>query len=400
MSEETIIHDLRLSFVWVETFPDLVKNEPLEGTKFTFLNDKNDYVSTFDALQQEKQNDIDSKGLHQPWPGDSKTNNFWTYYLETKIPGQIKKDTVWQKLVPFYHKLNDLTIEYPDGFNGRMALQSFIYPYGVALIISAEINLRTPQVLNMTLDKTIETANKVRHDHFQTKVMGSSNTHPVSLDELANQELKRLRAFMLGPNAPVFEWSIRSPFSVATIVRGSNVERDALPGQETICFLDALARWPTYDWNDPPPDSIPQVNGEDKLKVKQGYYGDTLQIVPRGRAVWYPKFFLETTKRADKLSCYHKNLGMLSMQIESMGDLVAKASEEINAGSLPSPASFYESCVKRAAINLSFLYLGGGNTKKTYRSWSAKRQIEQNNYLEAINIVRDKICNLLPINSY
>jgi hypothetical protein len=400
MTEETIIHDLRLSFIWVETFLNLVKNEPLEGTKLTFLKDKNDYVSTFDALQQEKLNGINSKELHQPWPGDSKTNNFWTYYLETIIPGQIKKDTVWQKLIPFYHRVTDLTIENPVWLNGRMALQSFIYPYGVALIISAEINLHAPQVLNMTLDKTIETANKVRHDHFQIKLTESSNPHLVSLDELASQELKRLREYMLGPNAPVHEWGIRSPFSVATIVRGSNVERDTLPGQEAICFLDALARWPTYDWNDPPPGSIPQINEEDKIKVKQGYYGDTFQIVPRGRTVWYPKFFLPTAKRADKLSCYHKNLGMLSMQIESMGDLVEKASKEINAGNLPSPASFYEACVKRAAINLSFLYLGGGNTKKTYRSWSAKRQIEQNNYLEAINIVRDKMCNLLRINSY
>jgi len=393
-----LIHDLRLSFIWVETFLDLVKNQTPPGANLAFLNHQNGYLAAFEETQTEGNEGVGPQGLQQPWlPNAKKKHKFWSFYLETAIPGKIQKDTVWQKLVPFYHEVEGFFIEPPAWLPGRMTRQSYFYPYSIALVLSVEIN-KPRGGLNLTLDEAIATAYQVRRTgRFQVTQPGQPIPQEFSLDGLAREELKRLRDFMLGPSAPPYAWSIRPPFTVATVVKGSGVERWDAPTHQVICFLDALTRWPTYDWDDPPPGNIPEVIPADQTKVNEGYPGDTLHIAPRGRAVWYPKHFLKDAMRTDKLSCYHKNLNLLSMQVDSLSDLVSLAAGEIGAGSLPDSGSFYETCVKRAATNLSMLYLGGGSGKNTYRSWSAKRQIEQNNYLDALNIVRDQLCNQLPL---
>jgi hypothetical protein len=392
--EEYRIHDLRLSLIWNENLPNLLKNNIPSGVNLSFLGDQVEYVSTFNQIQKREVQKKVIEGLQLPWPPHTGTNNFWSYYLETRIPGHIHKSTIWKKLVPFYHKIDDFNIDTPSWLQGRLVFQSYIYPHSFALIISIILN----QSLSLTLEDAVAMAFHVRRTgRFQV----TSSNHPtpkmLSLDEIAREGLQLLREYILGPNAPPHEWSVKPPFSVVTVIQGSGGSKNIVPGHKVLCFLDALARWPTYDWDDPPPQHIPGINLNDKIRVNEGYVGDLLHITPRGRVVWYPKHFLKKIGRINKLSCYHTNLNMLSMQIDSLGSLILNAAQEINIGNPPPPSSFYETCIKRAAINLSLLYLGGGSEKRTYRSWSAKRQIEQNNYLEAINIVRDQVCNLLPI---
>jgi hypothetical protein len=102
----------------------------------------------------------------------------------------------------------------------------------------------------------------------------------------------------------------------------------------------------------------------------------------RGRAVWFPDLFTKQG-RVHALGCYHRNLTLLSLQTESLVELMCAAGAYIDA-TKPLPLAM-EDLAKGAAGVLGRLY--GGN-QDTYQSWSPRAQIDGNRYADTINKVR------------
>ena len=109
----------------------------------------------------------------------------------------------------------------------------------------------------------------------------------------------------------------------------------------------------------------------------------------RGRAVWFPELFLSADEGVQSLGCYHRNLTLLSMQIESLSGLLAEVDRRITQGKVL-PQGVVQ-CAKQAARLLETLYNGKDATygeEATYRSGSARAQLERNDLVPIINRVR------------
>lgn len=381
------IYDLRLSFIWAETVLDFIRDSAPSTAPLAFLGRSEQYISAF---EQALETGVGPEGLQVPWEQQRKAPLFfWSYYLEKRIPGpgHVSGGRAWKKLVPFRRKA-PATVK-ASWLPGRLDLQSFFYPHGIALVVTAEFRS------NLTLEKAVEKAFEVRRTgRFQVRWGEGKTTESLSLDNLANEGLTALHRFALGPEAAPRARPIKQPFTIATVASGTGVEKKAPPPEEVLRALHAMAKWPSYNWQDPPLSDLPSLDEVDQKKIAERYAGDVLYVQTRGRAVWFPKHFLPRKGRRVALSCYHKNLVFLSLQVESLGDLVSKTAEQIQAEGPPSAGGTHHWCAKRAASNLSLLYGGG---EKTYRSWSARRQIEQNDLVPAINVVRDKVCTLPPL---
>ena len=85
------------------------------------------------------------------------------------------------------------------------------------------------------------------------------------------------------------------------------------------------------------------------------------------------------------LCCYHRNLVFASLQTESLGLLVSRtAKNRRNGEDFYSPD--HRECVRRASNILWQLYAGDYST---YRSWSPRVQIEDNNLKQELDDIRD-----------
>jgi hypothetical protein len=234
-----------------------------------------------------------------------------------------------------------------------------------------------------------------RTGRYQVNWDGSSE--PLSLDVLARQGLSVLRQAAFGPGAASGGASV-TPFTVATVVRAdglSGADVRTRPPDDGLIHrtLHALTSWsPTYQFDAVPP--LEQASLELRKWTPAGHvlYGDT-----RGRAVWFPGHCLQADGMLHTLSCYHSNLVWTSLQVESLGGLISQTAKQIGAGAVPASGSFHHACAHRAAASLSLLYGGGGATKETYRSWSARRQIVETGLVAPLNVVRDRVCSWGPL---
>jgi hypothetical protein len=259
------------------------------------------------------------------------------------------------------------------------------------LVVTAEV--RSPLPLEDAVQKGFEVR---RTGRFQVKWEEGGAQQDLSLDNLAHSGLVALREFALGEAAPGGGVPVVEPFTVATVVNGSGVDRDVAPPNDVHLALHALTEWPAaYDWRTPPPSELSDL-AESSIDIRAGYDGDALYAQQRGRAVWFPKWFVSTQeKRRTKLSCYHRNLVFLSLQVESLGALIRVTADQIQAGNEPARGSTHRSVAGQAAEILSKLYRGDRDS--TYRSWSARTQIVQNGLMGPLDVVRDRILDEGPL---
>jgi hypothetical protein len=385
------ILDLRLSFIWVETVLDLIRDPVPSSAPLAFLGRSDQYIPLFDKTLQ---SGMGPEGLQLPWVQQEKGRQFlWSYYLSKPVPGHVSGGQAWKALVPFRGKV-PATVEAP-WLPGRVVLEAFFYPHGLAFIATAVCQACPPP----TLEEAVENAFEVRRTgRFQVRWDEGGASESLPLDVLADKGLAALRKFALGPGAgpgPGAGAGPLTPFTVVTVVRGTSVDREtpAPDGGEVHRALHAMTTWSPY-WRGA---SLPSLD-EASLQIKGDapdnhvLYGRT-----RGRAVWFPQLFNPETKgRHRSLSCYHRNLVLVSLHVESLSGLVSETAKHIRDGKMLSVGS-HDQCARRAVGILSRLY--GGVKNDNYRSWSPRAHIEQNEFVTAVNEVRDFCCNLPPLSS-
>jgi hypothetical protein len=201
----------------------------------------------------------------------------------------------------------------------------------------------------------------------------------VALDSLAEKSISEFRRFALGASAKPGRRLTLEPFTVFTVIKGENVHPEkAVPnGSEIHRGMEALTRW-SSTWEQ---DTLPEL-GKHRLATRSSApSGDLLYANKRGRAIWFPAHFT-AGERISSLSCYHRNMLFAALQVESLCGLMRQTAEQIDETPLPAA---YDDCARNAGGVLGRLY---GADSSTYRSWSPRRQMDDNQFVNDVNKVR------------
>jgi hypothetical protein len=362
------VQDMRLSFIWVETALDRLGSQPPAGAPYAFLGRRFSYAERFDQVKK----GADEAGLEPPWRQAGK-QFFWTYYLEGRPPGDANGDLAWKGLVPFRKKI--AVQAQPPWPEARMTQEAFFYPHGLAWVLTVRFSG------DLDLKQAVKKAFEVRRTgKFAVKWNAAEAEELLSLDKWAEKMVADLRQAAWGAQSPAGIPSA-TPFSVVTVVQGSGVKPDlpALQSDKLVQrALEALTAWrPTWEHDELA--GLP----EPSLHIRPAPASHILYGRSRGRAVWFPALFATGAGDFHSLACYHRNLVLVSLQVESLGRLAAETAKLIRAGTaLSAPQN---DCARRAAGILGRLYAGDPST---YRSWSPRAQIDQNDLIADIDEVR------------
>jgi hypothetical protein len=382
MPDQPLIHDVRLSLIWTETVPDLFQN-PTPAAPLAFLGRGYSYETRFEQAQNGGSLPLD---LTVPWPKPS-GQRFWTFYLEGAIPGAIGGREAWRHLVPLRMPVSALA-QVP-WLPGRVGLEAFLFPHGLALVINIEVksNLRQgpDKGRPFTLDEALELLFVARKTGKYALQWPGEEAANLTLDPLAERCLGHLRTAAFGPHAKAAARSA-IPFSVVTVVRGEGVAvgEQIVEGGPVHRSLEALSRWHEIG----PDSAVPKLADTFVPILKTAEPSHRLHRHARGRAIWYPKLFTDTTPGLHKLSCYHRNLVQMSMQVESLGGLIKVTSARIQQHGLASVPQAQQECARRAAGILSRLYRGD---RETYQSNSPRFQLQQDELIDPLNYIRKEL---------
>lgn len=372
MTANIQIYSLKLSIIWVETFLNLLKNS-LFQSELNFLGNYWAYIGRLDHLLKKNSGSGD---LELPWSKPT-GQNFWKYYLEME-PVRLTGNKAWRALVPLRKQETSFKIDIPSLPGQRpLLLETFFYPHGLAVVITVSVKVKkdTP----FTLREAVDTAFIIK----QQKMFGGDETLPelLSLDEIAEKCLATHHNNLIGAELINTNRTI-TPFTILTFVEGNKIDDLESPISElgeVHRALEAVTKWqPTWLY-----DSLDSLD-KTRINIRASPPSHILYGNRRGRAVWFPALFMPQPIPCRTLGCFHRNLTLVSLQVESLGSLVSITIRELEKG-IPLVGD-YRNCVKNTAGILGRLY---GGVKSTYRSWSPRIQIEQNQLVEDLNKLRD-----------
>jgi len=354
----------QLSFVYVESVLDLLTGA-VSNPPYAFLANRLAFAQKFDAALAKRSGDI-----QPPWP-DRAGRGFWAYYFEEQRPlPTITGVQAWRGVTPmrvvapFAPTVDDTRV--------RIAIDSFVYPHGVGVIVNATIS----GVLNPLDAATL--AVKLRREPV---FIVDAVTKPMVLDALAARALDSVRAAAFGATAPVGRRP-QFPFTIATVILGKGIDDTHLPsdGSDEHRFLDAVTTWsPTWQT------AALGTVAEHQLAARSDGVpaGHIVYKHDRCRAVWFPGSFTIPSGYVRTLTCFHRNLVLASLQVESLAGLATATAAYLADGQSLSDAHF--DAVYRSGNVLGRLY---GGARSTYRSRSPQTQIDDAGLAADINAAR------------
>jgi hypothetical protein len=306
--------------------------------------------------------------IQLPWLKGKRGQHFWEYYLNTADLDRVRPHDCWRQLVPFRLPL-DVKISMPSqpvdlrGFG-------FVFPHGVGVAVDAIGKYMAP------LSRTVEAALELRRDPLIVSWSGEP-ARRVRLDDLGRDALDRLETMTVGS---VSSTSVLRPFTVVTVIQAAESVAGATTADpSTEEALYAFATWsPTWraDTQAPLSSSLVPIQ-------RTAPAGHIVYASKRGRVVWFPRHFKENGNDRHTLSCYHRNLSSLSLQVESLcGFMRVTANERIRTFK-PISANHQERA-RNGSRTLGRLYSGKGS----YQSQSVVAQMELNDFVEDTNVVR------------
>jgi hypothetical protein len=382
------VKELRISLVWMETTPSLVRAAPPPDAPLRALGRAGTYHQAFDASRTREGR------LEPPWPkrkeGKRGEHYFWYHYLEKSPPDQVKTGTLWKNLVPLRSRVDasvsEVVVLPPasdrmrrgvDRGVVRLRAEGFHYPHGIGLIVTITVKG------DLDLRNAVATAVRARTKQLYEIEWGDETTGQLTLDAFAEHALERLRADTFGPATPPGARH-STPISIATLISGSGplaTERVTDQG-DVHRALEALCSW-SQSWRN---DQLPPLTGRELRRKQQAPPGHLLYGSARARAVWYPEWFT-STDTLHKLGCYHRNQTLLALQTESLLELVQLASQEREKGNR---SATLDELIRDGVGLLGRLYGKGGDgwVDSTYQSWSARKQIDSSAILDEIDRLR------------
>jgi len=433
MSPAPRIFELRISFIWTETLPTLLTGSAQKAA-MSFLGNQHDYQNEYEKIKQfmtaletqtnQQNEELDSlfsdhpktlavkrHGLNlafqeklnnpcvltPPWPwlGRNYIHYFWQYYLENVEPNNLSGDQAWEFLVPLRTNI-PVKIGSPWPPNGpkcRCMVDGLLYPHGVAVVLMPRLLFKqqtdtddpSPSgvELGAGLSRMMDRALEMRKNLTFPVKQGDGKGENLKLDALGPVLLNYMRERALHEGA---SQGIRlgEPLTIATVIQGSGWDANLpiTPASDLHKVLEGLCSWKD-DWAlqqklKPPSDT--------NLLLSSSTPGHIVYHLARGRAVWMPKYFASQLSRdRHKLSCYHRNLTLVSVQTEMLAQANVLYTNYLDRGEAPPPV--LRSLAKFAAIRLGYLYAAQkkGGKKYTYHSASPRFYLEENDYVDLIN---------------
>jgi hypothetical protein len=381
------ISDLRIAWIWTETFPGLLADPPQLAGRWGAPGSDAAYATAFHEARAKKGT------LRLPWSEhDPKHQHFfWQYYLENDNPFEVTAGKALRWLVPL-REPGLARIGVP-GWPGWFTVDSYHYPHGLGLVFGMRIKADLP------LFDMIEKAFDVARGEKFAVVWGDKSTEQTTLAQFGPAALDRLRASTFGKQTPQ---GVRSgkPFTVATAIQGSiqaGTEDAPEKNPDLHRALDALASW-NPNWKN----AVPSPLAQRRLPIRKAPASHTLYGLTSGRTVWFPDSFepneLEMDSQGAKpakkasLSCYHRNLIFTSLQTESLARLMSAARQVWQDGQKMSPSM--RRLVKSACGILGRMY---GGDKSVYSSFSPAMQLEDNGWIPVLQAVRNEFGMLDPL---
>ena len=354
---------IQTSLIYSETVIEALTGE-LTSPPYSFLVNRFAYSQKFDETRTSRGGDVEP-----PWP-DKIGRSFWGYYFEEQRPLEaIRGQQAWRGVAPFRHRFPLKVTAVPG--NVRGAPEAFVYPHGVAVVIN--LILRG----SFAPEDAATLAMRLRRGH-EFNVEGEAQ--PLVLDAVADRALGALRQAAFGP-APVGRRP-QFPFSVTTVVLGKDVDDANLPaeGGAEHRFLEAVTTWaPTWKTA-----ALPKLADATLPTRRSGApAGHIVYRRDRGRAVWFPGAFTMPTGQVRTLTCYHRNLVLASLQVESLGGFAAASARFLAEGGKLNDA--YYDAATRAGDVLGRFY---GGAPSIYRSHSVRAQLEDATLVADVNAMR------------
>ncbi len=360
------LNEIRMSVIWTETYPTLLTPAGARAP-MAWLGQKNKYAAEFEnALQG-------TSAFEPPWPlqkGKGR-HHFWRRYFGNVEPANVKGNLAWEYLAPFHTNVGKIRAIW---LNGRASAEGFFFAHGIAFIVTVSLTLD-----NAVLALAVDAIQQVRTAGLYDVTWRDGTVTQGTLDVIAAHALDQLREMALGADA---SQGTRpgTPFSLVTFIKGAGGDAQAPnpPNGEVHRALEALCNWHA-SWQT---DALHPLDTM-QLNRKSASPGHLLYGLERGRALWFPDLFERTNKHSHKLSCYHRNLTLLSLQTEMVIALIHHAAKMIATNQVM-PLRL-EQLTHEGAGLAGRLY---GKTDTMYQSRSARRQLENSQALDEIDRVR------------
>ena len=379
MEKDIRIQSLRISFIWAEVDVNLTENPVFPHAQYKFLRNSSAYAATFNDIQTEQMD------LIPPWDNLA-GQHFWYYYLEQPKKTLLDGQKAWKSLIPFRKKIPLKAVPKPGIY--LYSVEGFFYPYGSGLVIT--VNLGSDE--GLPLKDCAQMALKVKHEEEFDVTWQGGTPEKLYLFQLAEKGMRYIWELALGKaEAQARIFHRENTFTVGTFIKGTGMDPSVPPqeGGEILHALEAMTAWdekPLISWKQVPL----KLDGANMIPLRSSetfYKGHLVYARKRGRTVWLPALIGGNTKINHELACYHRNLALNSLQVESLCILVRAAAKEIAEGNWVNIKAIYtDDHLKRAADILGRIYSG----KDTYRSKSSLFHIHQNKFEDDINKVNEK----------
>jgi hypothetical protein len=438
------ILELRISFIYSETFTGLLDGSAA-GAPLAALGDPTTHGVKFEEIRQgmialEKEwQEADNKlrsdyfdspillaakraqllrdyqarlnppgvlAVPWPWLGRNYIHHFWQYYLENLEPNWLPGYKAWEFVVPMRMRL-PVKIGTPWAADGPLCkahAEGFFYPHGVAVVLmlrllfmkqsDAEGGAAAAAEPGVGLARMMDRALQARGNlNFPVTLPGGDH-ESLKLDALAAVLLNDLRRRALGKDAPQGDRPSQ-PLTVATVVQGRGWSADlpVVAQSDLHKALEGLCTWKD-DWAfQAKLASLEAAN----LLVGGATPGHLVYHTERSRAVWMPMYFTSIKRReGHKMSCYHRNLTLVSLQTEMLAQALVYYTDYLDRGEAAPEA--LKSLARFAAVRIGYLYasLKKGSKKYTYNSASPRVYLKENDYEDLVNQARQdfKLSNL------
>lgn len=357
-----MVKKIKISFLWVKTIVDVFDSNKSKNSDYK-LKDSYNLTGLIESLN----NNAVEQNYFFPWKISLEKNNFWNYYLQGK--SQIDTCMIEDYIVPLFYRIKaSINFELKDIGKIKITPETYLYRHGIGLIL----NINIPE---NERGYSFDEISEIVYALFYTKKYSFKSDDigeyiDISLAELSNYIFGYIEDKIIKIKASTFLDS--HPFSIMTIFKSDSEslikdENENVKVEKIFKILNQhyMGRIPIKDYSE----------SQQKLMFS----------APKSRILWYPEQLLIRPKR-NTVSCYHKNLLKLTLQIESLADLLDKyiLSEKYDLEGL-------NRYVKKAQVQLVRLYSAKTKGKNSsYRSASSVAQINQNDYIDLIKEVRKK----------
>lgn len=312
-------------------------------------------------------------GLDVPWPPGPNAEDrgeghrFWSSYVRGRVGADIPPRSAWEHFVPFRV---ELPFSIPDVEGTRIDVEGRVFPYGVGVIVNAEI--QGP----LTLDAFRKRALALRRDEVHVRLTRmATGGEDQRLDTLATRALQGLASRLVGNHdeSTHRQTGPENPFSVVTVVKATGA-----PPKAPDRTLQTLSAWH---------EGLPLLGAATTdLPLVDRPLGDRIRTSPQGRVVWYPSAFLPTS-RERHLGDLHRAITWLGLQIDGLGFFLRFFADEDDERRRLSPVHI---ATRRHAALLAGRLVGQSGVTPNSAAQSAARQIIDN-YKGAADVVRAQV---------